>query len=202
MVHSKTSWYDTLRAIATIGVIGIHVSSDYQPQTGSISEYDFWIGNIYDSISRFSVPNSKYLNGWGWYLVGGLLSLAMGIYLVVKPDITMAILPYVVGFTVMFRSFQLLGFSFDLKDVGILGWGNLAVLSVLGIILSFMLVVNPLFSGTWIVVLTALSFIFVGSASIVLAFDLKKLKDYPEKLSADLKNKIDALGNEIDNEMK
>ena len=120
----------------------------------------------------------------------------------VKPDITMAILPYVVGFTVMFRSFQLLGFSFDLKDVGILGWGNLAVLSVLGIILSFMLVVNPLFSGTWIVVLTALSFIFVGSASIVLAFDLKKLKDYPEKLSADLKNKIDALGNEIDNEMK
>ncbi len=63
MVHSKTSWYDTLRAIATIGVIGIHVSSDYQPQTGSISEYDFWIGNIYDSISRFSVPVFVMLSG-------------------------------------------------------------------------------------------------------------------------------------------
>jgi surface polysaccharide O-acyltransferase-like enzyme len=60
---NKTLWYDNLRVIATIGVIGIHVSSDYQPETGTISAYSFWIGNIFDSLSRFSVPVFVMLSG-------------------------------------------------------------------------------------------------------------------------------------------
>ncbi len=60
---AKTLWYDNLRVIATIGVIGIHVSSDYQPASGTISEYNFWIGNIFDSMSRFSVPVFVMLSG-------------------------------------------------------------------------------------------------------------------------------------------
>jgi surface polysaccharide O-acyltransferase-like enzyme len=60
---AKTLWYDNLRVIATIGVIGIHVSSDYQPTSGTISEYSFWIGNIFDSLSRFSVPVFVMLSG-------------------------------------------------------------------------------------------------------------------------------------------
>lgn len=126
----------------------------------------------------FAIQNSKYLNGWGWYLVGGLLSLAMGIYLIIHPDISVTILPYVVGFTVMFRSFYLLGISFDLKEIGILSWGNVAIASVLGIILSLLLLANPVFSGISLVVITALSFIFVGISSIILSFNLKKVKDF------------------------
>ncbi|VTP93967.1 HdeD family acid-resistance protein [Sphingobacterium daejeonense] len=129
----------------------------------------------------FSIQNSKVVNGWGWYLVSGIFSLVMGIYLVSYPQISMVILPFVAGFTLLFRSFQLLGFSLDLKDTGIISWGNLAILSVLGILLSFMLLANPIFSGLSLVVLTASSFIFVGIASVVLAFDLKKIQNYPTK---------------------
>jgi len=145
----------------------------------------------------FSIQNSKSLDGWGWYLVSGLLSLFLGIYLVVYPQISVTILPFVVGFTVLFRSFTLLGFSFDLKDAGIMNWGNLAITSVLGIILSFLLLANPIFSGLWLVSLTALSFIFVGVSATILAFQLKKVKDYPQKLSNELKAKIETLQNEI-----
>jgi surface polysaccharide O-acyltransferase-like enzyme len=59
----KTAWYDNLRVIATIGVIFIHVSSDYVPSSGTISDYVFWIGNIFDSLSRFSVPIFVMLSG-------------------------------------------------------------------------------------------------------------------------------------------
>jgi surface polysaccharide O-acyltransferase-like enzyme len=62
-LENKTFWYDNLRVIATIGVIFIHVSSDYVPNSGNISAYNFWIGNLYDSASRISVPIFVMLSG-------------------------------------------------------------------------------------------------------------------------------------------
>ena len=150
----------------------------------------------------FSICNNKTLKGWGWYLVGGIFTLAIGIYLAIYPGISMVVLPFFVGFTMLFRSFQLLGFSFDMKDLKILNWGNAAITSVLGIILSLLLLANPIFTGISLVTITALSFIFVGIASVVLAFNLKKLKDFPDKLTPELKSRINAIQDEIINQVK
>jgi len=146
----------------------------------------------------FSIRNHKILQGWGWYLIGGLLSLAGGIILSIYPGISIIILPFVVGFTLLFFSFHLLGFSFEMKDAGILNWGNAAILSVFGVIFSFMLIVNPLTSGISLVTITGLSFIFIGASSIVLSFDLRKVKKMPEKFSSELRNKIIAIKKEIE----
>jgi uncharacterized membrane protein HdeD (DUF308 family) len=146
----------------------------------------------------FSIRNHKILQGWGWYLVGGLISMAGGIILSIYPGISIVILPFVVGFTLLFFSFLLLGFSFEMKSLGILNWGNVAVLSVLGVIFSFMLLVRPLVSGISLVTITGVSFIIIGVSSIVLSFDLRKVKKMPEKFSSELLNKIEAIKNEID----
>jgi uncharacterized membrane protein HdeD (DUF308 family) len=138
------------------------------------------------------------LQGWGWYLVGGLLSIAGGIILSIYPGISILILPFVVGFTLLFLSFLLLGFSFEMKNLGILNWGNTAILSVLGVIFSFMLIVRPLVSGISLVVITGVSFIMIGASSIVLSFDLRKVKNIPKKLSSELENKISAIKMEFD----
>jgi len=61
--ENKTFWFDNLRVIATIGVIFIHVSSEYVPTAGTISAYTFWIGNLFDSASRVSVPIFVMLSG-------------------------------------------------------------------------------------------------------------------------------------------
>ena len=62
--ENKTAWYDNLRVVATIAVIGIHVSSAYQPASrASISAYDFWVGNVFCSLSRFAVPVFVMLSG-------------------------------------------------------------------------------------------------------------------------------------------
>lgn len=146
----------------------------------------------------FSIRNRKLLQGWGWYLVGGLFSLVVGILLIVHPGISVLILPFMVGFTLLFLSFLLMGFSFEMKSVGILNWGNTAIISVLGVILALMLILNPVMSGISLVAITGISFIVTGIASIVLSFDLRKVKKIPEKLSADLKEKIAAIKKEID----
>lgn len=201
--NSVKHWYIPLILGILFVVFGIYLFTVPLATYAMLSilfSVSFFVSGIFDIF--FSIKNSKILNGWGWYLVGGIISFIMGIYLMIYPQISMVVLPFVVGFTVMFRSFQLLGTALDLKDAGVLRWGNLAVSSVLGIILSFMLIANPLFSGVSIVVLTALSFVFVGIASSVLAFDLKKVKDYPDKIGDDLKNKFNDLQNEIEKTLK
>lgn len=203
IVSTVKHWYIPLIIGIVFIVCGIYIfTSPLETYIGLsvIFSISFIFSGIADLV--FSIQNASSLRGWGWYLVSGLLSLAMGIYLVIRPDVSMATLPFVVGVTVMFRSFQLLGFSLDLKEAGSQKWGNLAVLSVLGILFSFLLVANPLFTGLSLVTLTALTFIFSGVASCMLAFDLKKVKGYPQKLSNELKNKISALKIELDRELK
>ncbi len=146
----------------------------------------------------FSIRNHKILKGWGWYLVGGHLSLAVGIILSIYPGISIVILPFAVGFILLFISFLLLRFSFEMKNLEILSWGNAAILSVLGIIFSFMLVVSPLISGISLVVITGVAFIFTGISSIVLSFDLKKVKKIHQKLSSELKNGVASIKEERD----
>jgi Uncharacterized protein conserved in bacteria len=85
---NKTLWYDNLRVIATIAVIGIHVSSDYAPSSGTISIYDFWVGNIFDSISRFAVPVFVMLSG------ALLLSKEYSINVFIKKRVVRLLLPF------------------------------------------------------------------------------------------------------------
>lgn len=136
----------------------------------------------------FSTANTKTLKGWGWYLVSGLISLLLGIYLISYPALSMSVLPFVVGFTLLFRSFLQLGFSFELKDHGVKNWGWITAMSVVGIILCFLLLANPIITGLSIVVMTALSFIFIGIASIALSFSLRRIKKFFTKVNDETDN--------------
>ncbi len=144
----------------------------------------------------FSVQNKEELEGWGWYLASGIFTLIIGLVLTVRPEIAGVALPFFVGFGLLFRSFQALGFAFELKNYGVLKWGNLAIASVIGVVFSLLLIANPIVTGISLVVITALSFIFVGIAAIVLSFQLKKLKTLPGKLRHELKEKIEDLKEE------
>lgn len=146
----------------------------------------------------FSIRNHNILHGWGWHLVGGLLSLTCGVILIINPGISFIIMPFVVGFALLFISFFLLGYSFEMKSLGILNWGYTALLSVLGIIFSFLLIAIPLVSEFSLVVITGVSLIMAGVSSIVFSLDLRKVKRIPEKFSPELKIKITAILKEIE----
>ena len=55
----------------------------------------------------FSIQNREELEGWGWHLISGLFSLAIGILLVTKPEISALTLPMFIGFSLLFRAFHL-----------------------------------------------------------------------------------------------
>ena len=154
----------------------------------------FLVTGILDTY--FSIQNKDELEGWGWYLASGLFSILLGILLIAMPSVAATTLPFFVGFSLLFRSFQGLGFAFELKNYGVLRWGNLAIASILGIVFSMLLIASPVFTGMSLAVLTAMSFIFSGIAAIVLSFQLKKLKSFPSKISKEVKDKIENLKKE------
>ncbi|WP_238555475.1 HdeD family acid-resistance protein [Chryseobacterium sp. P1-3] len=186
--NSVKHWYIPLIFGILFLIFGIYVFSVPLATYVTLSVF-FSVSFLFSGITEifFSLQNSKSLQGWGWFLVSGLLTTAIGIYLIAYPQISMTILPFVVGFTLLFRSFQLLGFAFDLKSMRVMSWGNAALASVGGIIFSLLLIFNPVFTGISLVTLTGVSFIFLGIASIFLALDLRKVKKNPRQDKSGIK---------------
>jgi uncharacterized membrane protein HdeD (DUF308 family) len=124
----------------------------------------------------FAITVRKSMKGWGWTLAGGLLDIVIGSYLLAYPTVTMAILPFVLGFWLLFRGFSAIGFSFDMKSYGDLNWGWFLLLAIGIIIFAFMILAVPAFGVANIIAWTGLSFIFAGVFRIILAFRLRKWK--------------------------
>ena len=64
---------------------------------------------ILENILAFS--NRKGVPRWGWYIVGGLIDLVLGIYLIAYPMISMEVIPFIIAFWLMFLGFSSTGFS-------------------------------------------------------------------------------------------
>ncbi len=54
--EQRLTWPDNLRALATMAVIVLHVSSTVLYEFEKVSNFDWWTGNIYDSLVRWCVP--------------------------------------------------------------------------------------------------------------------------------------------------
>lgn len=196
-------WYVPAIIGVLLIVFGIYIFTTPLETYGTLTML-FSLSFLFSGIAEtlFSVQNRKIIEGWGWYLTGGIFNSIIGLMLLSRPEISAFTLPLVVGFTLMFRSIQGLGFSFELKNYGSLKWGNLAIASILGLVFSIILLFNPIFTGKSLVVMTALAFIFSGITGIVLGFQLKKLKALPSKIRKELNEKIEVLKKEYYEEIE
>ncbi|WP_179320093.1 HdeD family acid-resistance protein [Winogradskyella helgolandensis] len=125
----------------------------------------------------FSITNKKDIDNWGWYLASGILDLIVGLLLISHPLMTMAILPYYVGFWLLFQAFMAIGLSFQFKAIEVPNWGWLLCLGFLTLVFAFLLLANPVFAGLSIVYMTAMAFVSAGIFRIFLAFGLRKIKN-------------------------
>ena len=124
----------------------------------------------------FSISERRYLKNWGWTLVSGILDFALGTYLMIYPAITMATLPFIVGFYLLFRAIYLIGASIELSSIGIKGWGWLLTGGVVLLALGFLTLYYPAVGAIGIIACSGYAFIVSGIFSIVLAFQLKSFK--------------------------
>jgi uncharacterized membrane protein HdeD (DUF308 family) len=124
----------------------------------------------------FSTSNKALLKGWGWTLVSGIIDIAIGTYLAMYPLVTMATLPFFVGFWLIFKSFYLMGASFDLNDLGLSGWGYMFFGGFLVLLAGFSVIYDPVSGAIGIVAVSGTAFILAGILYSILSFKLKDIK--------------------------
>jgi len=203
VTNTVKHWYIPL--IVGLIFIGIGIYTLISPLESYLTlsiifSLSFLFSGLSDTI--FSISNRNEMENWGWTLTFGILTFVMGVLLILNPAISIITLPFYVGFVILFRSVMGISYAIELKKYGVLDWGNLMGIGVLGLLFSFILIWNPLFAGFTIVFWTGLAIISGGVFSVYLAFKLKKIKSIPNKISKDLKEKYDAIKREVQDELK
>lgn len=140
----------------------------------------FFVNGFFEIV--YSVSNRKLIDNWGWVLAGGIVDLLFGFWLMSSPLISIAVLPFVIGFILMFRSFSAIGFAIDMKSFGVKDWGWLLAIGILGMLCSFILLWNPMLAGLTAVIWTSSAFMAIGVFRIWLSFKLKALHTLSKKL--------------------
>lgn len=191
-------WYIPLFVGVFFVVISIVVFSSPEGSLRALSllfALSFLISGVSESV--FSFINKDRLDNWGWSLAFGIITSIVGVLLLLKPNLSLSALAFYIGFVILFRSISTIGFALDVKKYGSKQWSGLLILGIIGTIVSFILIWNPLFAGLSIVVLVALNFLFAGLFSIFLSLQFRKLHKSSKKISADLVKRYDDLMIEI-----
>lgn len=153
----------------------------------------------------FSVSNRKFINGWGWYFAGGILQVALGVVLMMHPGVAETVMPLILGFWLMFGGMSTISMGLDIKSFDIKGWGWIVFFGVLLMILSFIVIMDPQFGASSILVLTSIAFIIYGIGYVMLSMKLKVVKHYTldrfKTFKKEFSKKFDELKHQIVDEM-
>jgi uncharacterized membrane protein HdeD (DUF308 family) len=123
----------------------------------------------------FAISNKDSISSWGWYLAGGIIDLLIGLILIASPGLSMAVLPFILAFWLMFRGVSGIGNTLDLRNYGARNWGWYLFLAILAILCSIAILWVPAAGALSFVFITAYAFMVFGIFRIVVGFELKKI---------------------------
>lgn len=143
-----------------------------------------FVSGIFEII--FAVNNKDNISSWGWYLAGGIIDLLIGILLIVIPGLSMAVLPFILAFWLMFRGFTGVGTAMDMRRYGTNNWGWVLALAIIAILFAIAIIWVPAAGALSFVFITAYAFMVFGIYRIILAFQLRRLhkdnQDYHQRI--------------------
>ena len=119
----------------------------------------------------------------GYFIVGGVLDLILGLFLCAYPGVTLMVLPILMGIWLMYHSFMMIAFGGDLDTFNISGGGFVVVGGIIVLILSVLVLANPFSAGiATIVVLAGVGLLLLGVLLCSISVTLKgiHLTEYEE----------------------
>lgn len=125
--------------------------------------------------------SGNYLAMRGYMIVGGVIDLILGIFLCVYPGVTMVVLPIMMGIWMMYHSFMIIAFGGDMETFKLGGSGLVIAGGILLLLLSILVLVNPLGAGvTTVVVIAGIGLLVFGGLLCALSL---KMKDIDKELN-------------------
>lgn len=117
------------------------------------------------TIIIFATAGSS-IYGSGWFLVDGILTVLLSIFLLCNQMFTMMTLPYILGMWLLFSGITKFVNSFDLRRFGVRGWGWVTAFGLLMAAAGFLSFMDPLAAAVTLSVLAGLFLMIQGVVSI------------------------------------
>ena len=134
----------------------------------------------------FALTNKDDIENFGLYLAGGVLDVIVGFLLLKYPGITIVLFSLFIGFWLLFRGFNVISISFQVKKMEDSNWFWILLFGILVVIFAFMAIINPLIGASYLVITLALAIMFAGIANIILALRHRKVKSTAHKIKEKL----------------
>lgn len=112
---------------------------------------------------------NRYMAGAGWFLLDGILTVLLSLFLLFHQAFTMLSLPFIFGMWLLCSGVSKFVNSFELKRLGVPGWGWFTALGVLLAVAGFFSFCDPISDLLAISILMGILLIFQGVASILRA---------------------------------
>lgn len=126
--------------------------------------------------------SGNYLAMRGYMIVGGVIDLLLGLYLCIYPGVTLVLLPILLGIWLMYHSFMMIAFGGDLDTFRIDGGGMIILGGIILLILSILVLANPMSAGiATVIVLAGIGLLVLGLLLCWMSFKLKGIHTYREK---------------------
>lgn len=123
-----------------------------------------------------SSSSSNYLMTRGYFIVGGVLDVLLGLFLCLYPGITLFLLPILLGIWMLYHSFMIIAFAGDLSTFDLGGEGETLAGGIVLLLLSILILMNPFSAGiAAVVILTGVGFVVFGVLLVMLSVKLKRL---------------------------
>lgn len=176
-------WWATLILGVAIFVVGILIfiypGESYMGMAALFAVL-MLVSGIIETVMAFT---EKYMAGRGWAAVLGVLEIILGIILICSPGITATLLPIVLGLWLLFRGIGMIGVASEMSHYKVQGMVWTIVLGILLIICSLMILFQPLFGITAVVVWVGISFLVAGISLVVFAFQLFSIKNKVKRMT-------------------
>ena len=174
--HSVKNWWASL----LLGIVYIIVALwlMFAPLSSYVAlSIVFSISMLISGILEilFAVINRKVVPSLCLYIVGGIIDVILGIYLIAYPMVSMEVIPFIIAFWLMFRGFSSTGYSIDLKRYGTRDWGWYMAFGILAIICSLLILWQPAIGALYAVYMISFTFLIIGLFRVMLSFELKNL---------------------------
>jgi uncharacterized membrane protein HdeD (DUF308 family) len=120
----------------------------------------------------------NYLAMKGYWVVGGVMDVVLGILLCIYPNVTLVLLPVMLGIWMMYHSFMILAFGGDMENFKMSGSGMTICGGILLLILSVLILLNPFGAGVASVLIVAgVGLIVFGCIFCMLAMKLRRIHE-------------------------
>jgi uncharacterized membrane protein HdeD (DUF308 family) len=118
----------------------------------------------------YAISSRHYMPNWAW-LIGGILLLS-------RPQISMNILPFFVGFGILFRSIMSITWSIELQKLGDQNWRWMLSIGIVGLLFSFLLLWNLVFVRLTTALCAGIYLIIIGFTQPFLSLRLSRIDEF------------------------